>query len=431
MVLVLASPLNGRRTNERWTSVRVPTRAMAARKRGVTPTWELGSADVRRIGSLLVAPTLTRPRSRVAPCRREAPRPLDAHGCGSVTDASTGGHDPGTADLSVSVVIPARGSATTLAAAVRSALEQPGIVEVVVAVGSEDTAPPQATRTWETAKAIARDDRRVRVVPNPGGTTPAALNRAIRETTGDVIVRLDAHAVLPPGYVERALADLESSGAGNVGGRQRPVGSTVLQRGIAAAMRSRIGSGGATYRVGQHAGPADTVYLGVFLREALAEVNGYDERMLRNQDTELNLRLRRAGWTVWYDPELSVDYIPRRSLAALAGQYFQYGRWRMLTSRLHPGSLRVRQLLPPLAVATIALGVAATVVGLLPVSALALATLGYLLIVVAGTRRGSDTTGVWMAAVASAIVMHLAWGSGFLLGPPRHAAERPRGGILE
>ncbi len=131
---------------------------------------------------------------------------------------------------------------------------------------------------------------------------------------------------------------------------QVPVGNTASEKAIAAAMSSRLGAGDARYRIGGKAGPADTVYLGVFLRSTLERLGGYDEHFDRNQDYELNQRIRDSGGTVWFDPDLEVSYRPRGSLSALARQYFDYGRWKREFARHHPGSLRPRQLAPPLLV---------------------------------------------------------------------------------
>ncbi len=311
-------------------------------------------------------------------------------------------------DPGVSVVVPALNAPDGAPRAVRSALDQDGVDEVVVAAG--DAATRQAVQ--------ALDDPRVRVVDNPSGRTADALNAAIAATTGEVVVRLDAYAVLPEGYVDTALAALRTTGAANVGGMQVPTAERGTARAIAAAMASPAGAGGATYRVGGSAGPVDTVYLGVFRRAALEQVGGFDPRFVRNQDGELNLRLRRAGHTVWFVPELAVAYTPRASLAALARQYGQYGRWRRLTARTHPGSLALRQLAPPLLV--VGLVLLAAVAALLGTGwPLALAVGGYaagLLVAAAGAVQVLRDVPVTAAALAT---MHLAWGTGFLLGPPR------------
>src|SRR5690554_1061261 len=134
-----------------------------------------------------------------------------------------------------------------------------------------------------------------RVVDNPTGVTATGLNLAISVTTGEIIVRCDAQSELPPGYVSRAVRTMERTGADNVGGMQVPVGGSPRQRAIAAAMASPLGAGNARYRLGGEEGPTDTVYLGVFRKQTLLELGGFDESFLRTQDYELNHRIRKAG----------------------------------------------------------------------------------------------------------------------------------------
>lgn len=320
----------------------------------------------------------------------------------------------------VAVVIPARAAGATVAVALRTALDQaPPVDEVVVACDPEDGSTRDAVAPFLTV------DPRVRLVDAPGGRTPVALNAAIAATTAHVVVRLDAHAELPPGYVARAVATLRETGAGNVGGRQAPVADGGFARGVAAAMASPVGAGGAAYRTGATPGPVDTVYLGVFRREALEAVGGYHDGMDRNQDAELNLRLTRAGYQVWFEPELSVAYHPRATVRALAAQYHQYGRWRRVTAALHPDSLQPRQLAPPLLVtALVVLLLQAPFTGwwVLP----AAATVGYAAALVAAGFSAAPRPTVALPTAVALATMHLAWGLGFLAGPPRGAPSPSR-----
>jgi succinoglycan biosynthesis protein ExoA len=312
----------------------------------------------------------------------------------------------------VSVVMPARDDAAALPAALRSVLEQdyPGRLEVVVAVGPSDD------DTVAVARSIAAEEPRLVVVDNPQGGTPSGLNRAIAAATGEVIARVDAHAELQPGYLRRAVVTLRETGAVNVGGVQRAVGTTPMQRTIAAAMSSRFGTGDARFHYGGEPGPTDTVYLGVFDRPALDAAGRFDERLQRNQDYELNWRLRQAGGTVWFDPQLQVVYRPRSDLRALAVQYWHYGRWKRVVVRQHPGSLRWRQLVPPAAVAANAAGLVGAIVTpwtlVIPGTYL---TGVVVAAVVAG--RGEPATMLRLPAVFT--TMHHAWGAGFLAGQPR------------
>ena len=320
----------------------------------------------------------------------------------------------------VSAFMPARNAAGTIQAAIASIRRQRPVQEIVVALG------PSTDDTREVVVSEADGSPPVRVIDNPTGLIPQGLNLAGQATSGDVLVRVDAHSILPPGYVDAAVQALRETGAANVGGRQRPVADGGFGAAVATAMASTVGSGGATYRVGAQAGPADTVFLGVFRRDALEQVGWYDERFQRNEDAELNLRLTKAGHLVWFAPELEVDYRPRSDVRPLAKQYFANGRWRRLTGRVHPGSLGVRQMLPPALAAGIASCLVAAAVTrraapLLPVAGYgaALVTEGWRL-----TQR-PDEAGRVSAALAT---MHLSFGAGFLVGPPRGAEDQPASG---
>lgn len=308
----------------------------------------------------------------------------------------------------VSVVMAARDAVDVIGDAVRSieAQDYAEPIEVVIAVPPNDP----------TRFALRPFRDRVRVVDNPGLTAPKGLNAAIAASTGDVVVRCDAGAALPPSYVSTAVAALAETGAQVVGGVQRAVGHTVMERAIAIAQTTPFGVGDARYRLGGEAGPVDTVYLGVFPRKVLEQHGGYSADLDRTQDYELNHRIRVAGGTVWFDPRLVVDYRPRSSLRALWRQYFAYGRGRRRVAVRHLRSLRWRQLAAPALVLGLAGSVVAATLGLGWVSAVApvlyVGSLALAGIWLAATRR--DAAGL-ITPVALAI-MHLGWGIGFLTG---------------
>lgn len=308
---------------------------------------------------------------------------------------------------SISVVVPALDAAGVIDDCLDAVLAQRGCppFDVWVAVG------PSADDTRAIVDRRAADDPRVHAVDNPSGRTPAALNAAIAASEGDLVVRVDAQARIPAGYLGAVTAVSNETGAANVGGRQIPIGHDPASNAIAVAMGSSFGAGPAAFRSGGEPGPTDTVYLGAFRRDALDAVGGYDVALVRNQDYELNWRLRDAGHTVWLDPAIGVEYEPRGSLRALASQYWQYGRWKRRVVLANPRSVRLRQLVAPLLV----LGLLASLVVAVVVPVLALAVPAiYLLAVVAAAAR---TSGAARGRVAAAFVtMHLAWGSGFLFG---------------
>ena len=315
--------------------------------------------------------------------------------------------DLSTPPLSLSVVIPAREAAEVIDSCLSAVLAQQVEREfdVVVAVG------PSRDDTVARVDAWAERDPRVCRIDNPSGLTPTGLNRAIAASAGDLVVRIDAQAEVPEGYLQRVLDTAGRTGAGNVGGIQRPVGVGGWSTSIATALRSSFGGGPAQFRSVSYEGPTDTVYLGAFRRAALEEVGGYDETLIRNQDYELNWRLRQAGYVIWLDPTLVVEYTPRASLPALWSQYFQYGRWKRVVVLRSPRSLRARQLAAP----GLVLGLAASLVLLIVGSWLGLALPAVYVMAVTGFAarvRGASKPQVALAF----ITMHLAWGAGFLLG---------------
>jgi glycosyltransferase involved in cell wall biosynthesis len=299
------------------------------------------------------------------------------------------------------VIIAAANAAETLPHALDAieAQDYQGPVEVVVAAADPGTARVAEGRSL--------------VVSNPLGRTPVALNLAARSSRGEILVRIDAHSVVPPDYVSRLVATLERTGADNVGGMQVPTGATFKEKAIAVAMSSPFGAGDARYRIGGSSGPTDTVYLGAFRRSLFDRLGGYDEQFTRHQDYELNHRIRAQGGTVWFEPHVRVEYRPRSSFTALARQYFEYGRWKRRFSRTHAGAMRPRQWAPPLLV----LGLAASLIGSIWVSWLLWVPAAYVAALILVGVSAVPSAGPAAVAVPVALAtMHLSWGIGFLIG---------------
>ncbi|MEY3408217.1 MAG: putative glycosyltransferase [Actinomycetota bacterium] len=290
--------------------------------------------------------------------------------------------------------------------------------EIVLAVG------PSIDRTWEIAEELAAEFNRIKVVPNPSGRTPDALNAAIKVASGDIIIRCDGHAELPTNYVSTAVRVLAETGADNVGGIMDAEGTNDFENAVAVAMKSKFGVGAAAFHVGGTAGAAETVYLGCFRAEALKRVGGYDPKMTRAQDWEMNFRIRQTGGLIWFTPELKVTYRPRPSLRALAKQYFQYGQWRREVMRMHPdtvgGKSGLRYLVPPLTVLANAVGVISILAAignpiyLFGASGLFVYLLALKLVTLSRWRELNLKSLFWLGMAF--ITMHHSWGIGFLKG---------------
>jgi glycosyltransferase involved in cell wall biosynthesis len=287
-------------------------------------------------------------------------------------------------------------------------------LEVVVADGGS------TDRTRHVVEAVSARDRRVRLIDNPKRIAASGFNAGIVSGRGSVVGIMSAHAVPARDYLSRAVNALRTTGADAVGGRIVKLARSPRQRAIAAATSSPFGVGNSRHNYATRAQLAETVFPGMWPRTVLDRVGPFDEELVRNQDDELSYRIRRAGGRIWYDPAIQVAYVPRDSIRALFSQYRQYGFWRIRVLRKHPEALQVRQLAPPLWVASLLFGLAGAVTGtrlrLLLVPSLG----GYLGLMVATLGRGQPAAQAALR-VAAAGAMHLGYGIGMLDGACRLA----------
>jgi glycosyltransferase involved in cell wall biosynthesis len=283
-----------------------------------------------------------------------------------------------------------------------------GPLEVILALG------PSKDRTNEIAAALAARDSRVHLVENPTGRTAAALNRAIAASQYSIICRIDGHAEISDTYISDAVDVMAETGAVNVGGIMAASGVGAFERAVATAIRSPLGVGAARFHVGGKAGPADTVYLGVFQKDALLAAGGYDERFTRAQDWELNYRLRQSGGTIWFDPRLVVTYRPRPSIKALAKQYFEYGRWRHAVVRTHKGTANYRYLAPPIATTIILISL---ITGFLFTPFFFIPAVTYAAAILVGSIVIGKSLFEKVALSSVLATMHISWGIGYITSP--------------
>ena len=317
-----------------------------------------------------------------------------------ITEATTG----------VSVVLPILNEERFLEDSIEAILAQKylGPLEVILALG------PSTDKTNEIAQRLASKDPRIILVDNPTSRTATGLNLAISHAKYSIICRIDGHAQISPTYISHAVAIMDQTHAVNVGGVMAAVGENVFENAVATAMRSPLGVGASRFHTGGKAGPADTVYLGVFEKSKLEKVGGYDERFTRAQDWELNFRLRQDGGIIWFDPDLVVTYRPRPNLRALAKQYFEYGRWRRAVTRSHKGTVNFRYLAPPV---TLTLCLVSLFAGSLfgPLYFLPLA--GSLIGNLVGAVVIGKSLIEKLILPAVLATMHFSWGAGFLTSP--------------
>ena len=317
----------------------------------------------------------------------------------------------------VSVIMPVLNEAEHLEAAVGSVLAQEfaGQLELLLALG------PSKDDTNQIAAKLSKADPRIRLVENTGGLTTAGMNLCIKQAKADIIIRVDAHSELAPGYIKRGVELLAETGADELGGIMLARGRSAFQQAVAWAYSSRFGIGGAAYHVGGAAGEAESAYLGIFRADALARVGGYDESIIRGEDWDLAQRIKATGGLVWFSPELTVTYWPRGRFEKLIKQFWSTGVWRGDLTRRNFAAASKRYFAPPVMVAVVAAGLAVAafgqVLGILPLA-------GYLAAVAALAVTAANLS--LKARVALLVVLpsiHFSWGAGFWFGLLRGASK--------
>jgi len=252
------------------------------------------------------------------------------------------------------VIVPCYNEQTTIALLLDALDKQTyprQYMEVIIADGLSTDGTRQVIEAYQ----LAHPQLKIVVVDNNRRIIPAGLNQAIRSSSGEYIVRLDAHSVPYPDYIERCVTALQAKLGDNVGGvwEIQPARNSWMARSIAASASHPLGVGDAYYRYTGSAKPVDTVPFGAFRRTLVDKVGFFDETLLTNEDYEFNVRIRQANGQVWLDPAIRSIYFARPTWASLLRQYWRYGFWKGQMLRRYPHTLRWRQALPPLFVVSL------------------------------------------------------------------------------
>jgi glycosyltransferase involved in cell wall biosynthesis len=287
--------------------------------------------------------------------------------------------------------------------------DYPNIVEILVVDGGSSDG---------TQAIVMAEGGVIRLINNPRMTAAAAMNIGIKESSTNVYVRVDAHTLYAANYVSRSVSTYEESKAQVVGGPMRPTGTNPFGRAVAAVTSSPLGVGPGRFHYSEKLEEVETVYLGIFDREFVVKVGGYDETHLQwaSEDQELNYRIRKAGGKILLDPKIWSTYFPRDTARALARQYHNYGMCKASTLAKHKRLPYLRPMIPAIMVATCFLWVVLTLFtkNFLLVPQPFFFYLGAVMII--GFRMTSDK-GVTAHRVAIAMtICHWCYGFGFWRG---------------
>lgn len=329
------------------------------------------------------------------------------------------------ASATVSVVIPCYNEERFIGKALENLIDQytPEDYEIVVVDGmSED-------RTREVIAVFQQShpELSIRVVDNPTRRIPHGLNLGIAAARGEIIARVDAHAAPSVGYISRCVEVLSEGKAAVVGMpcRVQPGADTITARSIAIAVSHPFGIGDAHYRLGGGEGRAaqeevDTVAFACFRKSLWSELGGFDQKLNTNEDYDFNYRVRLRGDTVMLDRSGHCDYFARATFSQLAAQYLRYGAWKARMIRQRPRSMKVRHLVAPTFVASVAF---LAVLGFWRSQAwtvLALEFAAYLMAAIVfayqAARRDHEKFPVMLTLPLVFFTIHFSWGSSFLWG---------------
>lgn len=287
-------------------------------------------------------------------------------------------------------------------------------MEVILADGMSTDRTRALIETFQKQHPLPK----INIIDNPQRTIPAALNLAIKASSGKLIVRMDAHTLPAKDYVVLSVQAFDEGKGQDVGGviDIAPGSDTWIGKAIAVATRHPLGVGDAKYRWAKIAGYADTVAFGTYARKTFDEIGFYDESLLVNEDYELNSRLRAAGGRIWIDPAIRATYYSRPDLSSLASQYFIYGFYKYRMLKRHPGTLRWRQALPPLFVLGILMLLLFAAFWHIAAILLLIVVAFYLFVLVAGSLPEvfKQRMPLLLLGIPLAIMtMHFLWGCGF------------------
>jgi glycosyltransferase involved in cell wall biosynthesis len=321
----------------------------------------------------------------------------------------------------VSVVIPERNEARHIEACLAAVFGQdyPGDrLEVIVVDGVSTDG------TREILDRAAARDPRVRLLDNPARIVPTAMNRGIAAARGAIVVRVDGHCIIQRDYVSRVVETLRRTGADGVGGTMSPVARTPFQGAVALATSTPFGVGNSAFHYAAQERESDSVYLGAYPAATFARWGGYDETLVRNQDDELNYRIRARGGRIVLNPDIRSSYTPRGTLRSLFSQYFQYGWWKPHVFVRVPRMISWRHLGPSAFVVVLMLLAAA---GFFTPIAWGLLAAGLAAHAAGSTAfcvgRPSPVPGLaaWRSVILvplATLAMHVAYGLGLLLSLP-------------
>ena len=262
----------------------------------------------------------------------------------------------------------------------------------------------------------------IKLLENPHKTVPYALNLAIDQSIGDLIIRLDAHAIYPKNYFLDLVKWQMKLDADNVGGlcRTLPAQKTPVAHAIAEAVSSKFGMGNAYFRIGtSQVRKVDTVPFGCFKRDLFERIGKFDVELTRNQDDEFNGRIVKNGGSVYLIPHIVSDYYARDTIRKVSQMFYQYGLFKPLVNKKLGSPATLRQFAPPVFVLGLFFGLILSFVSHVFMIPFVVIMAVYLFTALDYGRKAGNKWGDWKLVLWMPIVyfvIHVSYGWGYLRG---------------
>jgi succinoglycan biosynthesis protein ExoA len=317
----------------------------------------------------------------------------------------------------ITIILPIRNEAKYIKQTLEPILYQKGIeqeIEILIVDGMSTDG------TRDLITKYQKDHPNIYLIDNPEKIVSTGFNRALNESKGDIIIRVDGHCEIAPDYIQKCLECLEKMNADCVGGATEHVASGLVGKSIKMAQSSFFGVGGVSFRKKVEKGEyVDTLAFGAYKREVFDQLGGYDEELVRNQDDEFNFRMIQNDGKIWLDPSIKSTYTQRNSFTGLFKQYFQYGFYKIRVMQKRRGIASWRHMVPGLFVLGLLTSLSIFVIygnNILILSlCLLYLSLSLFATIFALIKSPINLLSVMMLPVTF-FILHISYGLGFLLG---------------
>lgn len=322
----------------------------------------------------------------------------------------------------VSVAIVAYNEEKTLPALLNDLLEQEYPRENMEVLLIDSLSSDGTKQVMETFARQEHGFARVVVLDNPGKILPCGCNVALKNYTGDAIVRIDAHASVPQDFISKNVRALEQGESVSGGARPNIIDEeTAWKNMLLAAEQSMFGSGAADYRNSGKKKYVSSVFHGMYRREVYDAVGLYNEQLTRTEDNDMSWRIRHAGYEICYDPDIVSYQHTRSSLKGMLRQKYWNGYWIGRTMRINPHCFSLFHFVPAAFVGAIIVTSALSAVGIWHLAALMWALYAVVAVgmAVLAAVTGEKRSLLFLLLPVVFLLLHLCYGAGTFVGLAR------------